>query len=69
MNFYLVFTKNRKRFDKYVKVNRIKNKIIIGRKAKIHENGIHLFSYKNKYAIEKLGNIKNDYICINYELL
>jgi len=29
MNFYLVFTKNRKRFDKYVKVNRIKNKIII----------------------------------------
>lgn len=29
MNFYLVFTKNRKKFDKYVKVNRIKNKIIL----------------------------------------
>lgn len=29
MDFYLVFTKNRKRFDKYVKVNKIKNKIII----------------------------------------
>lgn len=29
MNFYLVFTKNRKRFDKYIKVNKIKNKVII----------------------------------------
>lgn len=29
MDFYLVFTKNRKRFDKYVKVNKIKNKVII----------------------------------------
>jgi len=29
MDFYLVFTKNRKRFDKYIKVNKIKNKVII----------------------------------------
>ena len=44
MNFYLVLSKNRKKFDKYVKVNRVKNKIIIdigvlqveGKEAKIH---------------------------------
>jgi hypothetical protein len=29
MNFYLVFTKNKKRFEKYIKVNKIKNKVII----------------------------------------
>ena len=29
MDFYLVFTKKRKRFDKYIKVNKIKNKVII----------------------------------------
>jgi len=29
MDFYVVFCKNRKKFDKYVKVNRIKNKVII----------------------------------------
>jgi hypothetical protein len=29
MDFYLVFTKNRKMFDKYVKVNKIKNKVIV----------------------------------------
>lgn len=37
MNFYLVFTKNRKRFDKYVKVNKIKNKVIVDIKALLSE--------------------------------
>lgn len=40
MNFYLVFTKNRKRFDKYVKVNRIKNKIIIDINQQLEEYDI-----------------------------
>jgi len=29
MDFYVVFCKNRKKFEKYVKVNRIKNKVVI----------------------------------------
>lgn len=29
MNFFLVFCKNRKKFDKYVKLNRIRNKCVI----------------------------------------
>lgn len=40
MDFYLVFTKNRKRFDKYVKVNRIKNKIIIDISQQLDEYDI-----------------------------
>ena len=41
MNFYIVFTKNRKKFDKYVKVNKIKNKIIIDIKQQLDEYNIN----------------------------
>lgn len=41
MNFYLVFTKNRKKFDKYVKVNKIRNKIIIDIKQQLEETEIY----------------------------
>lgn len=37
MDFYLVFTKNKKRFDKYVKVNKIKNKVIIDIKTLLED--------------------------------
>ena len=47
MNFYLVFTKNRKRFDKYVKVNRIKNKVIIDIKQQLDEYEIQLSQYED----------------------
>jgi len=40
MNFYVVFCKNKKKFDKYVKVNRIKNKVIIDIKEQLDENQI-----------------------------
>ena len=40
MNFYLVLTKNKKKFDKYVKVNRIRNKVIIDIKTALEENEI-----------------------------
>jgi hypothetical protein len=48
MNFYLVFTKNRKKFDKYVKVNKIKNKIIIDIKEYLEE-----YELINDYEIYK----------------
>jgi len=38
MDFYIVFSKNRKKFDKYVKVNKIKNKVIIDIKEQLEEN-------------------------------
>lgn len=37
MNFYIVFSKNIKRFEKYVKLNRIKNKVIINIKEELEE--------------------------------
>lgn len=40
MNFYLVLTKNKKKLDKYVKVNRIRNKVIIDIKTALEENEI-----------------------------
>jgi len=40
MNFYLVLSKNKKKFDKYVKVNRIRNKTIIDIKTVIEDNEI-----------------------------
>lgn len=44
-SFYLVLCKTRKKFDKYVKVNRIKNKVIIDIKLALEENEI----YDNKF--------------------
>lgn len=40
MNFYIVFCKNRKKFDKYIKINKIKNKIIIDIKDMIYEENL-----------------------------
>lgn len=42
MNFYIVFCKTRKKFDKYIKINRIRNKVIVDIKELIHENNIDL---------------------------
>lgn len=40
MNFFCVYVKTRKKFDKYVKVNRIKNKYIIDIKKIIDEEEV-----------------------------
>lgn len=44
-SFYLVLIKTKKKFDKFVKVNRIKNKVIIDIKSILEENEI----YDNKF--------------------
>lgn len=41
MNFFLCFTKNRKKIDKYFKVNRIKNKVIIDINQIIEDENIN----------------------------
>jgi hypothetical protein len=51
MNFFIVFTKNRKRFDKYVKVNRVKNKVIIDIKQQLEEYDISFPEYKEYFNL------------------
>mgnify|MGYP000868653215 CR=1 FL=1 len=52
MNFYIVFTKNRKKFDKYVKVNKVKNKTIIDIKQQLEEyNIINYNEYKEYFNL------------------
>ena len=40
MNFFVVYCKTRKKFDKFVKVNRIRNKYIIDLKKLVEEEEI-----------------------------
>lgn len=47
MNFYVVFTNNKNKFDKYVKVNKIKNKVIIDIKSLLVEYDIENY-YEHK---------------------
>lgn len=51
MNFYLVFSKSRKKFDKYVKVNKIKNKVIIDIEQKLEEYEISYPEYKEYFNL------------------
>lgn len=52
MNFYIVFTKSRKRFDKYIKVNKIKNKVIIDIKLLLDEYNITNYDdYKHYFNL------------------
>jgi len=40
MEFYIVFVKNRKKLDKYIKINRIRNKIIIDIRQQLDDHGV-----------------------------
>lgn len=52
MNFYVVFVKNRKKFDKYVKINRVRNKAIVDIKQQLDEHGIdNLNGYKDYFNL------------------
>lgn len=52
MNFYVIFTKNKNKFDKYVKVNKIKNKVIIDIKSLLVEYEIdNYYEYKDYFNL------------------
>ena len=51
MNFYLVMVKTRRKFDKFVKVNRLKNKIIIDIKLALEENEISDSKYYDYFNL------------------
>ena len=60
MNFYLVFTKNRKRFDKYIKVNKIKNKVIIDIKFLLDDYEVDNYeTYKDYFNLIIYTRIKH----------
>lgn len=40
MDFYIVFVKNRKKLDKYIKINRIRTKTIIDIKQQLDDHGL-----------------------------
>lgn len=42
MDFFLVMTKNRKKFDKYIKINKIKNKMIIDISRMIEDENLDI---------------------------
>lgn len=54
MNFFLTFCKTRKKFDKYVKVNRIRNKVIIDVKNMIEEEKIDINNKDSMYYFKVL---------------
>jgi hypothetical protein len=51
MNFNIVFCKNRKKFDKYVKLNRVRNKVIIDIKEIKREENIVLPKNKDYFNL------------------
>jgi len=40
MDFYIVFVKNRKKLDKYIKINRIRNKTVIDIRQQLDDHGL-----------------------------
>ena len=51
MNLSIVFCKNRKKFEKYVKINKIKNKTIIDIKQIIEEENLDLSRYQEYFNL------------------
>jgi hypothetical protein len=41
MNFFIVFCKTRRKFDKYIKINRVRNKVIVDINELVNEYGIN----------------------------
>lgn len=51
MKFYIVCCKNRKKFDKFVKLNRVRNKVIIDIKQQLEEEKIDYDKYKDYFNV------------------
>lgn len=64
MNFFIVFCKTRKKFDKYIKINRVRNKVIVDINELINEYDIDL----NNKNTEKLHFNLMVYTKINHSL-
>ena len=49
MSFFCVYCKTRKKFDKFIKVNKIKNKYIIDLKKILGENDFNVLIFYNEF--------------------
>jgi hypothetical protein len=58
MNFFCVYVKTRKKMDKYIKINRVKNKYIIDIKKIIEEEELHPTDDKTYLKIVIFNKIK-----------
>lgn len=84
MNFYIVYCKTRRKFDKYIKINRIRNKVIVDIKELFDEESVYeevnkdyfnlmvytriIHSLKKQKDIYYIPNFKNNKIILQ-ELL
>lgn len=73
-SFYLVMIKSRKKFDKFVKVNRIKNKVIIDIKLALEEDEIYDTKFSDYFnlmiytrIIQSLNKGKDIYYIPNFQ--
>ena len=51
MNFYITLTKTRRKFDKYIKVNRIRNKVIVDINELMLEYDIDTIKHKDYFNL------------------
>lgn len=51
MNFYIVYCKTRRKFDKYIKINRIRNKVIVDIRELIEQEDIDVESHKDYFNL------------------
>lgn len=51
MNFYIVFCKSRKKFDKYIKVNKVRSKVIVDIEELLLEYDIDLEKHRDYFNL------------------
>ena len=51
MNFFIVFCKTRRKFDKYIKINRIRNKVIVDIDDLINEYDIDITKHRDYFNL------------------
>jgi len=51
MNFFIVYCKTRRKFDKYIKINRIRNKVIVDIDDLINEYDIDLEEHRDYFNL------------------
>ncbi|MCK9446563.1 hypothetical protein M0Q50_06830 [bacterium] len=51
MNFYIVYCKTRRKFDKYIKINRIRNKVIVDIRELIEQEDIDVESHRDYFNL------------------
>lgn len=51
MNFFIVFCKTRRKFDKYIKINRVRNKVIVDINELVSEYDIDIDKHKDYFNL------------------